>query len=186
MSQSATECKNCAGGDWNFSQVTRLGSYDGMLRTAVLRTKKAGERALAIALTDLLIAGSAQHWMAWKPDVVVPIPMHWSRKAWRGNNCPETMAQRIASRLGVAAGPHVLTRRRRTAPQANLSAARRRSNVRGAFAIGRSIDLDGAKVLLLDDVMTTGATLNEAAKILRLAGAAHVGVGVLARADAAT
>ena len=89
----------------------------------------------------------------------------------------------IANRLGVPTTSRLLVRRRRTIPQATLSPGRRRANVRGAFFVHPHQDLVGAKVLLVDDILTTGATLNEAAKMLRKAGAEEVSVAVLARAE---
>ena len=89
----------------------------------------------------------------------------------------------MADRLGIPAAGHLLVRRRRTAPQASLSPAGRRKNVRGAFGVRPHPDLAGARLLVIDDIMTTGATLDEAAKCLLNAGAASVHVAVVARAE---
>jgi predicted amidophosphoribosyltransferase len=78
--------------------------------------------------------------------------------------------------------PRLLVRRRPTAPQAELSPPRRKTNVRGAFRAARHPDLPGARLLVVDDIMTTGATANEVAKTLKKAGAASVSIAVLARA----
>jgi predicted amidophosphoribosyltransferase len=102
---------------------------------------------------------------------------------WRGGNSPDVVAQRLAAELGVPTRPTLLARRRRTAPQASLPPSRRKGNVRGAFRAARHADLPGARLLLVDDIMTTGATVNEAAKTLSKAGAAAVAVAVLARAE---
>jgi ComF family protein len=163
--------------------VVRLGTYQGALRTAVLRVKRAGERPLAVALGDLLAQSAEARLKVLAPDVVVPVPMHWTRRMWRGGNSPDAVAERLAVQLGVPARGGLLVRRRRTAPQASLSPARRAANVRGAFRAARHPDLRGARVLLVDDIMTTGATVNEAAKTLSKAGVSFVGVAVLARAE---
>jgi ComF family protein len=149
----------------------------------VLRIKRPQERALAISLGHLLAHEKNSDLTAWQVDAVIPVPMHWSRRIWRGANSPETIAERLSRRLAVPLASHLLIRRRRTQPQASLSPTRRMANVRGAFRADKHPDLKGARLLLVDDIMTTGATLNEAAKVLRRAGAAFVGVVVLARAE---
>jgi ComF family protein len=176
-------CLRCQDERFHFDGVVRLGPYADNLRRAVLRIKRQGERALAITLGDLLAESRGERLAALRPDAVVPVPMHWSRRVWRGANSPETIAERLSRRLGVPAAPHLLARCRRTAPQANLPPTRRVTNVRGAFRARGHRDLPGARLLLVDDIMTTGATVNEAAKMLRRAGASAVAIAVLARSD---
>ena len=142
------------------------------------------DRALALALGDLLLERCRDQLVDWHIDAVVPVPMHWTRRVWRGVNSPTTIAQRIAAHLRVPMTEHLLVRRRRTVPQARLSPRRRRANVRGAFRASVHRDLHGARLLVVDDIMTTGATLNEAAKALTRAGAEFVAVAVVARASA--
>ena len=161
----------------------RLGSYEGLRRTAVLRIKKPSERGLAIALCDLLFVSNRQRLVALGTEAIVPVPMHWSRKMWRGANSPETISERLSRHLDLPMAAHLLVRRRRTAPQASLSPNKRLANVRGAFRARKHADLPGARLLLVDDIMTTGATLNEAAKVLRRAGASFIAVAVLTRAE---
>jgi ComF family protein len=177
------QCHTCSRQKFHFDRVTRLGTYHGELRSAVLRIKRPHERALAAALSDLLIDVADSSLAAFAPDVVVPVPMHWTRKAWRGANSPDVIAQRLARHLGVPMRADLLARRRRTAPQASLSPSRRRANVRGAFRAAQHPDLPGARIVLVDDIMTTGATVDEAAKTLSKCGASVVAVVVLARAE---
>jgi ComF family protein len=179
----AEDCPQCHALKLRFRGVTRLGSYEGPLRLAVLRIKRPHERALAVALGDLLADVVAAQTNPLELDVVVPIPMHWTRRARRGSNSAESIAARLAERMHLPLASDLLARRRRTAPQANLSPGRRRANVRGAFRARPHKDLIGAKVLLVDDILTTGATLNEASKTLLKAGAAEIWTAVLARAE---
>lgn len=179
----SSECPQCRHLRLHFDRVVRLGTYHGALRTAVLRIKRPDERALAAALGELLARLGSSRLAALEPDVVVPVPMHWTRLAWRGANSPDVIAGRLAGQLGVPMRSNLLFRRRRTAPQASLPPSRRKANVRGAFRAAKHPDLPGARVLLVDDIMTTGATVNEAAKTLCKAGASFVGVAVLARAE---
>ncbi len=176
-------CAQCKDERFHFGSVVRLGSYGGPMRSAVLRMKRDDHRALAIAVGDLLADTRAATWETLKPDAVVPIPMHWSRRMWRGCNSPETISERLAGRLRVPLARHLLQRRRRTAPQASLPPTRRLANVRGAFRAIAHPDLIGARLLLVDDIMTTGATVNEAAKMLGQAGASCIGIAVVARAE---
>lgn len=179
----AQGCPQCKGERLYFDATVRLGSYEGSRRSAVLRVKRASERGLAIALADLLAVANAERFSALAPDAIVPVPMHWSRKIWRGANSPETISERLARHLGVPIASHLLVRRRRTAPQASLSSTGRLANVRGAFRAREHADLPGARLLLVDDIMTTGATVNEAAKMLHRAGAGFIAVAVVARAS---
>lgn len=180
---SAGQCPRCDQLRPHFDAAVRLGRYEGALRAAVLRIKRADEAALATALGELLIHSARVQLTEFKVDVVVPVPMHWTRRAWRGANSPETIAQRLAAQLRLPMRTNLLSRRRRTSPQASLSPRQRKANVRGAFRAAKHRDLPGARVLLVDDIMTTGATLNEAAKMLSKAGAGFVAVAVIARAE---
>lgn len=102
-------------------------------------------------------------------DVVVPIPIHWSRLAGRGFNQSDLLSGRL-----LRVEPSVLRRTRRTRPQVGLTRARRETNLRGAFRVDRSVT--GMRVLLVDDVVTSGSTARECARVLRDAGATEVAV----------
>ncbi len=176
-------CPKCQEHRFHFQSVVRLGGYEGAMRSAVLRIKRPQERILATALGRLLATTAGSQLAQFQPDVVVPVPMHWTRKAWRGTNSPETIARQLAEHLKLPLRGELVARRRRTVPQASLTPPRRAANVRGAFRAAAHPDLKGACVLLVDDIMTTGATVNEAAKVLAKAGASRVVVAVLARAE---
>ena len=175
-------CGQCREQRLHFGGVVRLGTYEKTLREAVLRIKRREHRALAMALSELLSNERREQLIEWRLDAVVPVPMHWSRRLWRGVNSPSTIARRLASDLKIPMADHLLARRRRTAPQARLSPRKRMANVRGAFRAATHHELPGSRLLLVDDIMTTGATVNEAAKELVRAGAEFVAVAVVARA----
>lgn len=113
-------------------------------------------------------------------DLVVPVPLHWRRRLARGYNQAEAIARPLAKRLGLEHA-RVLRRRRATPPQTALEREQRVRSVRGAFALRRRHDPRGRRVLLVDDVVTTGATLEAAAACLRRAGAARVTAVAAAR-----
>src|SRR5262249_28634573 len=132
-----------------------------------------GELWAAHAEPTLRMAGAS---------VVVPVPLHWRRRWARGYNQSEALARAIASRLRLPCRSGYLRRIRNTPMQSLQSAASRLSNVRDAFRATSTRKLAGQCVLLVDDVLTTANTANEAARVLRGAGAARVVVAVLARA----
>jgi ComF family protein len=135
----------------------------------------AAGRLVAQLLGDALIAAAAD-----RPDAVVPLPLHRSRLRERGYDQALELARPLARRLGVPLRADGLRRIRATAAQTGLHAGERRRNLRGAFAVaGAALP---PHVALVDDVMTTGATLAEAAGALRAAGVARVDVWVVARA----
>jgi ComF family protein len=112
-------------------------------------------------------------------DLIAPVPLHWTRLWTRGYNQAGWLALAIANGLAKPYAPLALIRKRRTPSQNGLSASGRSRNVEGAFSVGQ--DVAGKTVLLVDDVYTTGATLNACAKALLKAGAARVDGVALAR-----
>jgi ComF family protein len=141
------------------------------------------QQPLTVAIADLLVLMRQVEIASLHCDVVVPVPMHWTRRLWRGVNNPEVVSQRLAIALRLPYAPHLLVRSRSTEPQAFLSPDQRRKNVHDAFRAVKHRDLQGARVLLVDDILTTGATASEAARVLKRAGAVFVGVVVIARAE---
>ncbi len=140
---------------------------------------------LAPTLADLLLR-AWQHSGAADPGWLLPIPLADARLRERGYNQAWELARRCARGMGAACDASLLLRLRNTPHQLALAPARRRANVRGAFAVEplRAVELRGRRVTLIDDVMTTGATLAEAATVLRQAGATHVQAWVVARTPA--
>lgn len=176
-------CPWCRKLKLRFDRAFTLGTYRDELRDAVLRLKHSGQEALSTALAEMAWDRNAETVRAAGADIVVPVPMHWWRRAVQGHNGPDLAAAFWAKRLQVDDHPRLLVRRRRTRPQAGLSPPERRSNVRNAFSLRRGYRVAGARVLLVDDILTTGATCSEAARTLKRAGAASVAVVVTGRAQ---
>jgi len=181
--QSAESCARCRGAKLPFEAVLVLGQYADDLRAAVLRSKRSNEEPLAAALGELLGRHVGQSSAATDADVVVPVPLHWIRRMARGTNSAESLAARVAAALELPAAGKLLARTRNTPPQSGLAPGERWRNVRGAFHVRSGYDVGGVRVLLVDDVLTTGATCAEAARVLKKAGAASVAVAVVARAE---
>jgi len=175
-------CVRCRRTRLRFDAAFALGDYHGMLRETVLRTKHPHEGPLTSTLGRLLAECLRENLEAWRPEVIVSIPMHWQRRLMRGANGPDTLALAMANGLRIPIETQALVRRRNTSPHSRLPPSRRFENIRGAFALRSGYDLQGARVMLVDDVLTTGATTSEAARQLKRAGAAAVAAVVLARA----
>lgn len=181
-------CGQCRTALPRFGLAFRLGPYAGPLRAAIRGLKYRGRlglrRRMVSMLAERIQAGSAADGVNARPgyDVVQPVPMHWLRRLGRGFDHALAIAAPLAGRLGVPLGCE-LVRVRNTPPQVRLSRTRRIENVQGAFAARDPAALAGAAVLLVDDVTTTGATANEAARVLLRAGAASVTLAVLAKSE---
>lgn len=172
-------CARCRGVPYRFASGVRLGPYTGPLRDAVLRMKASSGEPLAETLGRLWAARKEQL-LAAKPDVVVPVPLHWRRRWVRGYNQSESLAVGLGVGLGLKCRPRALVRVRPTPTQRAQSPTERWENVKDAFRPGRTAAVRGLTVLLVDDVMTTGATADAAAAALKAAGAAQVHLAVLA------
>lgn len=177
----AEGCLLCRTKVLRFQRTMALGVYGGMVRDLVLRMKQARHESLSLAAGNLLSRRIAEVLGANRPDVVAPVPMHWSRRVWRGVNDAELLAESAARHLSIALDVRLLRCRRRTRKQGTLLPAQRRKNVRGAYRVSANADVRGKHVLIVDDVMTTGATANEIARLLRRSGASEVSVAVVAR-----
>jgi len=175
-------CAECLAHSFRFEQVVALGSYWGTLRLATIRMKQFHESPLTAAV-GLLLAEQVQQKLERPPDLVMPIPKHWLKRLWRGANPALILGEVVSGQLQRPLVRETLRYRRRLRKQSLLSPGERRKNLSGAFRLASGFDFTGAEVLVVDDIMTTGATANEAAKLLRRAGAARVVVAVVARAQ---
>lgn len=115
-------------------------------------------------------------------DLIISVPLHKDRQRERGFNQAERIGREIARQAGIPFGRGVLVKIRSTPPQTSLEYGARVENVRGAYALGRKVSVEGKTLLLVDDVFTTGSTLGECARVLRRAGAADVRAITVAQA----
>jgi ComF family protein len=172
-------CELCRRGLRGFNAAYSFGSYQDTLRKLIHLFKYARIRTLAGPLGEM-IASAVPRDQSF--DAVVPVPLHWRRRLERGFNQSELLARAVARRYGLPV-TNAVRRRRTTTAQAGLSNAKRRANVAGAFKVARPQAIAGRRVLLVDDVMTTGATAAACAAALRRAGASYVALLTLARVD---
>jgi len=157
--------------------------YGGAIAQAIVRVKYEARPDLARPLGDLLYRALASHAASFRGAVVVvPVPLHASRLAERGFNQSALLARRLARHLDAPFAPLALARRRDTPKQADLDRGARLANVAGAFRARQPLRVRDRSVLLVDDVCTTGATLEACARALVDAGSGSVVTAVLARA----
>lgn len=159
--------------------------YEWPLDALITRFKFVGDLAAGRVLSALMVAHLSSRWRASpapRPQLLIPVPLHAQRLRERGFNQALELARPIAQALALSLIVDGLCRQRATPPQTGLNALHRRRNMRGAFAI--NTDVQGRDVALVDDVVTTAATVRECAKVLKRAGAASVQVWAVARAAA--
>ena len=172
-------CRLCAAGVTAFEAAYTCGGYDGAMRDLIHLYKYRQMRPLTAHFGQMLARAFPRDQLF---DAIVPVPMHWRKFFARGFDQTRLLAAEVSRRTGIPVR-RALRKTRHTPAQAGLSRARRRTNVARAFHVPLPGDVRGLHVLLLDDVLTTGATVNAAAAALKRAGAARVSVLTLARAD---
>jgi ComF family protein len=175
VSLAEARCPRCRRREPLVSRARAIGPYEGTLRAIVHALKYDRRPTIARHLASRMRQAGAE--VLAGADLVVAVPLHRSRERARGFN----QARELGRHLGLPA-VEALVRTRRTPPQAELPAARRHANVRGAFAWRQDVAVKGRTIVLVDDVSTTGATLNACARPLLDAGAAEIRALTAARA----
>jgi len=181
MPVAVEECGACQKSQPAFDYVHTLYRYQPPIDQLVQQMKYNGKLHLARLFGEKLREASS----AWiretgKPDLIVPVPLHRSRMRKRGFNQSIEIARTTAKFIGVRLELDAIVRTRRTDPQTDLPLERRRQNIRGAFRVETS--LKDLSIVVIDDVVTSGHTVNELARVLKQAGANRVGVWGIARA----
>jgi ComF family protein len=172
-------CPSCIAAPPAFDRARAAIVYDDASHRLVVGFKHSDRTEHAEMLGAWMSRAGAE--IADSASLFVPVPLHRRRLLSRRDNQSNLLAAVVARRLGGCFAPDLLERRKSTPPQKNLSAEARERNVAGAFRMRRGASADGAHVVLIDDVHTTGATLSAAARALKKAGAARVDALVLAR-----
>lgn len=171
-------CPNCQGENIHFDQIARSGLYDKSLRKMIIAFKSS---TTELDLTLALLANPALQGSSFynEIDLFVPVPLHWSRRLFRGYNQSHILAKRL--KHPTAKINTELVKMRRTRQQLTMTnATQRAANVADAFAVRYKHHFASKKICLVDDIKTTGATLNECAKTLKQAGVTKVFALVLA------
>lgn len=172
-------CEECVGQRFSWGSARAATFYGGASRQLVLSLKHGDRPDLARPMATWMRRAAVD--VLARADLAVPVPLHWTRRIKRRMNQSAELARRIAAEQGIDHGPGILLRTRATETQHGKNVEQRHRNVAGAFACRVSERVDGRRIVLIDDVMTTGATLNAAARVLRSSGAVSVDVLVFAR-----
>lgn len=178
----SNQCPECERREFAFEFARGAGTFDGILRGAIHALKYQNRIVMAEPLGAILARCFPTTRIAGKVDLAIPIPIHKSRLVERGFNQAAELARVLCKRTGLPLDTSNLYKCRSTRPQADLPFEERLINLEGAFAIRKPECVQGRRILLIDDVMTTGSTFHEAARTLKEAGARQVFAYTLARA----
>jgi ComF family protein len=180
-SESDHLCSGCLTEERYFARARAVCLYEGLIVETICRYKYGGVTRLARPLGSLLTEYRDPEFSLQDFDLILPVPLHPQRLRERGFNQSLLLARRLSRKHSIPLNFTALQRSRSTRPQAEVSGSERRTNVRGAFLVQQPEAVAGRRVLLVDDVFTTGATVRECAKVLIRAGARWVDVLTLAR-----
>jgi ComF family protein len=185
VSESATIlCRLCRSETYDFDIARSYAFYDPPMVRAILLLKHGGVPPLGAWFARKVAEVVARDAAAFDADLIVPVPLHRARRRERGYNQAELIALPLARQLGVPARNNILLRSRPRPGVLRLTRSQRWSAAKGAFATRPGAQVDKLRVLLVDDVMTTGATLDACSRVLRRAGAARVMALTVARTPA--
>ena len=175
-------CGSCSISPPRFDAARAALAYEGASRDLIHAFKYRNKTHLRRPLALLTLESLSEFMQSRRPDLVVPVPLHRKKLSSRGFNQAVLLGEILSQRLQIPLDRRNLRRIRWTEPQVNLAAGDRRENVKGAFAVRDSALVTGRRMLLVDDVLTTGSTAEECARVLKASGAADVTVITVARA----
>ena len=178
-------CGNCINNKSYISKIRAIGIYDGVLRKAIHEFKYKGKSKLGFHLANLMIKKikENQEIIEFLKDVsfIIPVPLHRSKLKEREYNQSEILANLISKEIDIPVENNIIKRIKVTRPQSELKEEERQKNVKGVFEVKRNEKIEGKILLLIDDIVTTGATVEECAKVLIKSGANEIRVLSLSR-----
>ena len=172
-------CGICREKQFYFSKARASVIYDGSVRECIHFFKYNKKTYLLNTLFEVFLLPDSLDFLGC--DLIIPVPLHWIRQYSRGFNQAELIGRKFSKRFNIKLSKTSLKRTRATPSQTGLSLKERTKNIKGAFSVRNSQKLNGKRILLVDDVMTTGATVNECSKVLLQAGVGEILVYTLAR-----
>jgi ComF family protein len=175
-------CGECIDREPPFTLARAVGRYEGTLLEAIHQFKYRGKVAVGEMLAEMMACHTYPAFSPAEYSLVIPVPLHTRRLRQRMFNQSVVLARRVAKRHGLSLDVTALRRSIFTEPQVNLGREERTKNVRGAFVLTAPARIEGKRIILVDDVYTTGSTIRECCRVLVNGGAAEVAVLTLARA----
>jgi competence protein ComFC len=173
-------CNQCGTAQYYFRKARAVAVYEGAIREYLAELKYRFRPELGVALGELLVEWIKLNREFQKNDLIIPIPLHQQKMALRGYNQAELLARPLGKYLGEKIMSEVLIREKRTEKQNVLTKSARFANITNAFRVIKPKAVAGKRILLVDDILTTGATVSEAARMLLKAGALSVDVVAVA------
>lgn len=171
-------CADCHSRPHFFEEAAGIFPYNRLMRESLMKCKYKGRREYLDYYGQMMVCGGGKYLARWRPQAIVPIPLHKTQMRLRGFNQSLCLAQALGGHFKIPVYPRMLEKTRKTRIQKSLGVQQRRSNLKGAFSTGPQFQ-PLKKILLVDDVYTTGGTVDEAARCLKEAGAGQVWVLVL-------
>lgn len=165
-------CRGCSGGKRSFDQGRGIFLYDQRMKASILRYKYDGRRQYGDFYARAMCRYAEADIKRWKPEMILPIPLHPRKLRMRGFNQAEYIADRVGGYFGIPVRSGMLKKIKNTGSQKKMDREQRRYNLLKAFAADPEVK--GRRILLIDDVFTTGSTIDAAAKCLKNAGASSV------------
>ncbi len=175
-------CGACVTHRRYFTMARALGAFEGSLQEAIHRWKYEGKTYLTPFFAEWMAEGLNRYWEPGSLDLLIPVPLHTRRLRERGFNQALLLVKDLSRRTGIPYRKTILQKKKPTVPQVNLSGVEREKALRRTFHVIEKEELSGLWILLIDDVYTTGATVNECSKVLLKGGAGRVDVLTLAHA----
>lgn len=169
-------CQDCARARHCFEKGIALWLHKEPINLSIYQYKFHNQRRFGQYYAEEMAKRYGAILKKWNPDIIIPIPLHWSKLRKRGYNQSAIIAEKLGEHMGIPASVKLLKRIRRTSPLKALDPAQRKKSLEKAFAVADDEGklLEGKIVLLIDDIYTTGSTMDEAAKTLKRAGAEKV------------
>ncbi len=174
QSKKRQKCMHCRKGDWPSDQVFCVCTYEGVVKQSVIRMKQPGSEVLGVYFGKLLADFSREQIEWGKIDAILTVPQHWKKRIRVRHNSSEVLSEQVAKHLKVKLYRSGLRRLREATKQGLLARRDRASNITGAYGISPRFDVAGKSFVVVDDIVTTGATAAAISRPLKEAGAAHI------------
>lgn len=165
-------CRECRSAYREFDRGRGVFLYNNKMRQSLLRYKYYGSREYGEYYAACICRYMEREIRAWNPDLIIPVPMYPRKQRERGFNQAADLSAKVGKRLGIPTADWIVQKTQNTKSQKKLNAVERKQNLRAAFRVTERID--GLRILVLDDVYTTGSTIEALAHVLREAGASRV------------